>query len=92
MRPDEVPIIAQTGERVLNREQTRAYNAGLSAGGGSLSPQNINITVELENKSGQPLQASQGAARFDGRKWVVGVVIDAYQNNEMNMRNVLSMR
>lgn len=92
LRPDEVPIIAQTGERVLNREQTRAYNAGLSAGGGSLSPQNINITVELENKSGQPLQASQGAARFDGRKWVVGVVIDAYQNNEMNMRNVLSMR
>lgn len=92
LRPDEVPIIAQTGERVLNREQTRAYNAGLSAGGGSLSPQNINITVELENKSGQPLQASQGATRFDGRKWVVGVVIDAYQNNEMNMRNVLNMR
>lgn len=56
------------------------------------SPQNINITVELENKSGQQLQASQGAARFDGRKWVVGVVIEAYQNNEMNMRNVLNMR
>lgn len=56
------------------------------------SPQNINITVELENKSGQQLQASQTSTRFDGRKWVVGVVIDAYQNNEMNMRNVLNMR
>ncbi len=26
--PDEVPIIAQTGERVLNRAETRAYNSG----------------------------------------------------------------
>lgn len=28
LAPDEVPIIAQTGERVLNREETRAYNRG----------------------------------------------------------------
>lgn len=78
-------------EAIMPLVRTSGGNLGVRAETGA-SPQNINITVELENKSGQPLQASQGAARFDGRKWVVGVVIDAYQNNEMNMRNVLSMR
>ncbi len=28
LAPDEVPIIAQTGERVLNRAETKAYNTG----------------------------------------------------------------
>lgn len=78
-------------EAIMPLVRTSGGNLGVRAETGA-SPQNINITVELENKSGQPLQASQGAARFDGRKWVVGVVIDAYQNNEMNMRNVLNMR
>jgi hypothetical protein len=31
---DEVPIIAQTGERVLSRRQNRDYEAGMAAGGG----------------------------------------------------------
>lgn len=85
-------IMGEAGpEAVMPLVRTSGGNLGVRAETGA-SPQNINITVELENKSGQPLQASQGAARFDGRKWVVGVVIDAYQNNEMNMRNVLNMR
>ncbi|MFZ0052776.1 MAG: hypothetical protein WAK96_13455, partial [Desulfobaccales bacterium] len=33
---DEVPIIAQTGERVLSREQNRDYEAGMGGGGGNL--------------------------------------------------------
>lgn len=78
-------------EAIMPLVRTSGGNLGVRAETGT-SSQNINITVELENKSGQPLQASQGATRFDGRKWVVGVVIDAYQNNEMNMRNVLNMR
>lgn len=85
-------IMGEAGpEAVMPLVRTSGGNLGVRAETGA-SPQNINITVELENRSGQPLQASQGAARFDGRKWVVGVVIDAYQNNEMNMRNVLNMR
>ena len=78
-------------EAVMPLVRTSGGNLGVRAETGT-SPQNINITVELENRSGQQLQASQGTPRFDGRKWVVGVVIDAYQNNEMNMRNVLNMR
>ena len=34
LRSDEVPIIAQTGERVLSRRQNRDYEAGMVAGGG----------------------------------------------------------
>lgn len=34
LRSDEVPIIAQTGERVLSRGQNRDYEAGMAAGGG----------------------------------------------------------
>lgn len=32
LKPDEVPAILQTGERVLNREETAAYNGGGSSG------------------------------------------------------------
>jgi hypothetical protein len=34
LRSDEVPIIAQTGERVLSRQQNRDYEAGKASGGG----------------------------------------------------------
>lgn len=40
LKPDEVPAILQTGERVLSRRQTAAYEASLSAkdGGGVTTP------------------------------------------------------
>jgi len=40
LKPDEVPAILQTGERVLSRRQTAAYEANLSAkdGGGVTTP------------------------------------------------------
>lgn len=34
-RSDEYPAILQRGERVLNRDETAAYHAGMAAGGGS---------------------------------------------------------
>jgi hypothetical protein len=33
LKSDEVPIIAQTGERVLSRQQNRDYEAGMLSGG-----------------------------------------------------------
>lgn len=36
LKSDEVPIIAQTGERVLSRRQNRDYEAGMTAGGGAV--------------------------------------------------------
>lgn len=34
---DEVPIVAQTGERILSRGQNRDYEAGVAAGGGGVT-------------------------------------------------------
>jgi len=42
LKADEVPIIAQTGERVLSRDQNRAYEAGGNP---------INITIETHTKN-----------------------------------------
>ena len=41
LRSDEVPIIAQTGERVLSREQNKAYERGMS----SSVVNNYNFTI-----------------------------------------------
>jgi hypothetical protein len=43
---DEVPIIAQTGERVLSRKQNEAYEAGTT----------LNLTVQ--NNTGTPVKAT----------------------------------
>lgn len=41
---DEVPIIAQTGERVLSRNQNRIFEAGLQMGGGNGGGHTFNIS------------------------------------------------
>lgn len=40
-------------------------------GGGRLS-----VRVEVVNKSSQPVQATASQPQFDGREWVIGVVLD----------------
>jgi len=50
--PDEVPAILQTGERVLNRAQTRDYNAGGSR------PMQVNQYIQTT--SPRAFQASKG--------------------------------
>lgn len=71
IKKDEVPIIGQVGERVLNRDETKAYNAGLvnggfgsSAGGGGsrgdVSFGDINIGVTNSGQgSGDPAKDAQ---------------------------------
>ena len=60
---DEIPAIIQTGERVLTRDQTRAYDAGASAG---RAPNNnylsINATTNvnaIDSRSGAQFIKSQ---------------------------------
>lgn len=86
LAPDEVPIIAQTGERVLTREQNAAWERGQRGASGPIS-----LTVALENKSGQPLQTSQSQTRWsaDMRSAVVSIVLDAVQRNYMGARDAL---
>ena len=78
---DEYPAILQRGERVLNRDETRAYHAGMQAGGygGAV---NVPVNVIIENKSGEELTAqktsqhSNAQGGLDVRVLVTRVVVD----------------
>lgn len=52
LSPDEVPAILQRGERVLNRQETRAYNRGERGG-------QPNIYVTIQTPSPAAFQASR---------------------------------
>lgn len=54
--PNEYPAVLMRGERVLNPWETRAYNSGLSAGGGKSSPQ---INIQVINNAGAQVETSQ---------------------------------
>lgn len=78
---DEYPAILQRGERVLNRDETAAYHAGMQAGGyrGAV---NVPVNVIIENKSGEELtaqktgQQSNAQGGLDVRVLVTRVVVD----------------
>lgn len=71
---DEVPAILQTRERVLSREQNewfeRFTNKAENSGG-------VNVKINIENQTGQPMDAKTGNMRFDGEGYVIGVVLKA---------------
>lgn len=52
LAPDEVPIIAQLGERVLNREETSAYNRGES---GAINLGGVTININGAGKNAPQL-------------------------------------
>jgi len=66
LAPDEVPIIAQKGERVLSKDE-------VAAGAGTSGP----ITVKLVNQSGQQLKASTAKVTQDSQGTLVEVILDA---------------
>jgi len=47
-----------------------------------------NVKVELINKSGTKLKASESEARFNGRELIVSTVIDAFARNVGGMKDV----
>ncbi|HEY4112858.1 MAG TPA: phage tail length tape measure family protein [Rhizomicrobium sp.] len=70
--PDEVPSILQTGERVLNRTETKAYNRG-HAGGVTIMPGAIVIQTPnpgaFHASSGQTMAKLAGAVRNGSRRY-----------------------
>lgn len=80
-RNDEYPAILQRGERVLNRDETRAYHAGMQAGGYS-GAVNVPVNVIIENKSGEELTAQKASQQsnaqggLDVRVLVTRVVVE----------------
>ncbi|MBI2718143.1 MAG: phage tail length tape measure family protein [Rhizobiales bacterium] len=57
LSPDEVPAILQRGERVLNRDETRAYNRG-TRGGNTV----VNVTIQTPTPAAFQASRTQIAA------------------------------
>ena len=70
---DEVPAILQKGERVLDRD----HNALLERFANKTEGTGVNVAINIENQSGQPLDAKVGNMRFDGDGYIIGVVLKA---------------
>ena len=64
LRPDEVPIIAQRGERILSRAEARAL----------VRPPDIKI--EILNQGAPKRGAVVDQPRFEAERWVISVVAD----------------
>lgn len=58
---DEYPAILQRGERVLNRDETAAYHAGMAAGGnrGNNSGREPAVYVTINNTTGEPVSTQR---------------------------------
>jgi hypothetical protein len=72
LKPDEVPIIGQKGERVLSRDQVKA-----GVGGGGATSFNPSITI---NMSGQSSGNGQQTAQQIGAE-VYAASMRAYRRN-----------
>lgn len=69
---DERPAILQTGEYVVSRKGVAALD---KINSGNTSPQ-VNLAINIENKSSQPVNAKQGDIKFDGKQYVVSVILE----------------
>ena len=81
LKAGDVPIIGQEEEVVLNKEQQRFYGSVMENAGSSVN----NVEVNVINNSGTPVSAESSEPRFDGRKMIVDVVVEA-MNKEGPMR------
>jgi hypothetical protein len=42
----------------------------------ALGNRELNVQVNLENQSGQPMKAKQSSSEFDGKKYVINVILE----------------
>jgi hypothetical protein len=54
--------------------------------GGAAAP---NVVVNVVNQTGQQANARQEQPQWNGREWVIGIVLTAMQRNEMGMRDAM---
>lgn len=77
----------ETPGRIYTAEQT-ARSLRMANGGGNGSGIE-NIKVEIRNENGQPVQASQSSASFNGRDMIISIMLTAIANNEQNSQNMI---
>lgn len=75
LAPDEVPTILQTGERVLSRKQTAAYE---SARGG------LDVQINISNQAGGNTSLEQTGQRTDGGRMIADFVLKTVAGDMAN--------
>lgn len=81
-------LIGEAGpEAVMPLKRLNNGRLGVEAESGSSQ---TNIKVELKNESGTPLKSTKSETTFNGREYVVSVVIDAVNRNAYGLRDVLT--
>ncbi len=73
----------------LETTRKRGYAEGGSVGGSIATTQTGNVKVQIINQSGQALQASSAKQSFDGKEYIIAVVIDAIDKNSYGLREVV---
>ena len=80
---DEVPIIAQTGERVLSRAQNVAFERGELG--------KTEVYLNVHNKTGVPFEARQETS-IDGPRTVIDLFLEGYTRNINGIQNIVNKR
>ena len=83
-------LVGERGPELVNFEQPgRVYNAEQTARAlkGNGSPENMKIVIE--NKSGTPVKATSASSSFNGKEYVLSVVVDAVATNEGGITDIL---
>lgn len=83
-------LVGERGPELVNFEQPgRVYNAEQTARAlkGSGSPENMKIVIE--NKSGTPVKATSASSSFNGKEYVLSVVVDAVATKEGGITDIL---
>lgn len=75
LMPDEFPTILKKGEAVFTPGQMQA-----------LSNNAPSLVVNVENKTGSPVKATQTDAKFDGKQWIRTVMLEL-ASTDMTVRN-----
>jgi hypothetical protein len=84
LRPGEVPLIGMEGELMLTERHQELLGKRLASGSGAPPAVQVNVI----NNSGTQLEAEQGEPDFNGKEFVVNVIVEAAQK-EGPLRDVL---
>lgn len=75
-------MIGEAGyEGVLPLTRMPSGNLGVEAAGAGQSEPGINIEINIENKTGSNITATQSQPKFDGKKFVVTTILEAASKN-----------